>query len=488
MFIKITGLLLLLLIGSIPLFLHIDSLPFRLWDESRLASNAYEMHKNGNFIVTYYDDQPEMWNTKPPLMIWMQVFFIKLIGFTELAVRLPSAIAGLLTCAVLVFFSLQYFKNLLPGAFACMVLVTTNGYIDTHAIRTGDYDGLLALFTTIVAFAGFLYAENNYKKWLILFFVSLTLAVLTKSVQPLLFLPGIVIYFLFIKKMKLLFSKSFLTGVLMTFVVIAIYYITRELMNSGYLLAIWDNELGGRYFNALEENDAGALYYISRMEGYLFPYWIWLLPIGIISGLFSKDEKLRRLTIFTLIVSATYFLFITISKTKLYWYTVPLFPLLSIQIGIFLYQVYGYIKQINLLSRYQAVPLLIVSIVFVYPYYKIFRKVYHPKEYEWDKMYPLSGFLQDAYHGKSSMDNVVIVYRDYDQHLKVYTDALKDKGQHIYFKQPDNLSEGDTVMASESGVYKTIELKYDFNLIKNERDVKVYLIKKRRRGTVDAAQ
>ena len=53
MFIKITGLLLLLLIGSIPLFLHIDALPCRLWDDSRLATNAYEMHKNGNFIVTY---------------------------------------------------------------------------------------------------------------------------------------------------------------------------------------------------------------------------------------------------------------------------------------------------------------------------------------------------------------------------------------------------------------------------------------------------
>ena len=97
MLIKVTGLVILLIIASIPLFLHLHVLPFRLWDESRLASNAYEMHTNGNLIVTYYEGEPEMWNTKPPLVIWMQLIFIKLIGFNELAIRLSSAIAGLLT-------------------------------------------------------------------------------------------------------------------------------------------------------------------------------------------------------------------------------------------------------------------------------------------------------------------------------------------------------------------------------------------------------
>src|SRR5688500_16348003 len=210
MFIKLTGLFFLLLIVSVPLFLHLDSLPFRLWDESRLASNAYEMHQNGNFIVTYYDGEPEMWSTKPPLMIWLQVFFIRIIGFNEMAVRLPAAIAGLLTCAVLLLFSRQYFKKLLIGAFACVVLVTTNGYVDTHAIRTGDYDGLLALFTTAFTLSAFLYAENTHKKWIIILFIGITLAVLTKSIQPLLFLPGVLIYLLLRKKMNLLIGRHFL--------------------------------------------------------------------------------------------------------------------------------------------------------------------------------------------------------------------------------------------------------------------------------------
>jgi 4-amino-4-deoxy-L-arabinose transferase-like glycosyltransferase len=477
MFIKVSGLILLLVIAGIPLFMHLDALPFRLWDESRLASNAYEMSRNANFIVTYYDGRPEMWNTKPPLVIWMQVLFIKILGFNELAVRLPSAITGLLTCMVLLYFSKRFFNTYIVGAFASLVLVTTNGYVDTHAIRTGDYDGPLALFTTIFVMAAFLYSENENKKWLAPLFAGIALSVLTKSVQPLLFLPGIVIYFLLRKKLKLLFTKPFITGCMVAGAIAGAYYFVREVMNEGYLLAVWNNELGGRYFNALEENDAGAMYYISRMGGYLFPYWIWLLPVALISGIFSKDEKIKHLTLFTFITTSTYFCFITISKTKLYWYTVPLFPLLSLHVAMLLYQVFTFLKRNNFLSRYAFIAFSIVCLVFIYPYQKIGRKVYRPSEYSWDTMYPISELLQDAFRNKTSINNKVIVYKDYDQHLKVYTDALRDRGQHINYKQPGNLSAGDTVITSEKEVFQIIESKYKFDMLKTDGEVNIYAIK-----------
>ena len=481
MFIKVTGLVLLLVIASIPLFVHIDVLPFRLWDESRLASNAYEMHRNGNLIVTYYEGEPEMWNTKPPLVIWMQLLFIKLLGFNELAVRLPSAIAGLLTCFALLYFSEKFFKTYLPGAFACLVLVTTNGYVDTHAIRTGDYDGPLAFFTTIFVLAAFLYTESENKKWLTPLFAGITLAVLTKSVQPLLFTPGIALYFLLRRKWKLLFTKTFIIGCITAGAIAGAYYIIREIMNEGYMLAVWNNELGGRYFNGLEENTEGPLYYISRMGGYLFPYWIWVLPFAIAAGLISKDEKIKRFTTFNLIVTLSYFLFITISKTKLYWYTVPLFPLLSLQIAVFFYQAFLYLRRINFLNHYPSFAIGILCVAFIYPYQKIGRKVYNPQEYTWDDMYPISEKLQDAFHRKVSLNNRVIVYKDYDQHLRVYTDAINDRCEIISFKQPENLSAGDTVIASEDEIYEIIEQQFEYELLEDEDGLKVYAIKDSRK-------
>jgi len=130
-------LLALLLIG-IPIFLFLGALTIRLWDESRLAINACEMFHNGNYLVPTFDGAPEMWNTKPPLMIWLQVFSMKLLGINEWAIRLPSALAALFTCIILMFVSVRYVKNFWFGFIWALVLVTSSGYIEIHAVRTGD--------------------------------------------------------------------------------------------------------------------------------------------------------------------------------------------------------------------------------------------------------------------------------------------------------------------------------------------------------------
>ena len=128
-----------------PLFGHLNTLAIREYDEARLALNALEMYQNNNFLVTHFSGQPEMWNTKPPLLIWMQVFWMKLIGVGELAVRLPSAIAALLTCVILLVFCQRYLRSFWFGCIAVLVLITAEGYVSIHGTRTGDYDALLTL-------------------------------------------------------------------------------------------------------------------------------------------------------------------------------------------------------------------------------------------------------------------------------------------------------------------------------------------------------
>ena len=95
----------LVILIYIPVFSHLDTLPIQLWDESRLAINAYEMHHFGQYLVTHFDGLPDLWNTKPPLLIWMQVFWMKIIGVNEIALRLPSALAALLTIISILIFS-----------------------------------------------------------------------------------------------------------------------------------------------------------------------------------------------------------------------------------------------------------------------------------------------------------------------------------------------------------------------------------------------
>src|SRR5690606_19100197 len=128
-----------------PLFGFLDTLSIRQWDVSRIAINTLEMHLNNNFIVTYFRGEPDMCNTKPPLLIWMQLFWVKIIGPQELAFRLPSALASLFLCGFITYFSVKQLKSYWLGLFTSIVLVTTHGYVTIHGTRTGDYESLLIL-------------------------------------------------------------------------------------------------------------------------------------------------------------------------------------------------------------------------------------------------------------------------------------------------------------------------------------------------------
>lgn len=454
---------------AIPIFLHLDKQPIRIWDEARLSMNAYEMSRNGNLLVTYFEGAPDMWNTKPPLMIWLQVLFIKILGFNELAVRLPSALAALFTCVLMVVFSRRYFKDALPGMIACMVLVTANGYINVHASRTGDYDALLALFTPLFSLSIFLYVETRSLKYLHVFFVGLTLAVLTKSVQGLLFLPAIGLYVMLNRQLLGLLTKKWFYIDLGIFLLIAGgYYLLREQFNPGYLHAVWENELGGRYLDTLEENRSGPGYYVQQLKDWLFKPWIWLSIAGVFAGYFSKNKKF---TVFITLLSATYLLFISLSQTKLEWYAVPLFPFLSFLVAMLL------MRAIDFVKPKPAIAFAFFALIFIYPYVQIGRKVYKPTEYEWDKdLYPISYILQDAYRGKTSLDNYVVCYQDYNTQLLFYIKGLNDQGQRISFADPGKLKQGNMVIASEPQVKQFIETNYSTELVKEFYNVRIYKI------------
>jgi 4-amino-4-deoxy-L-arabinose transferase-like glycosyltransferase len=67
-----------------------------LWepDEPRFAEATRQMFERGDFVTPWFNDQPRF--EKPPLLYWLQVPFVAVLGPTETAFRLPSALAGLL--------------------------------------------------------------------------------------------------------------------------------------------------------------------------------------------------------------------------------------------------------------------------------------------------------------------------------------------------------------------------------------------------------
>ncbi len=382
--ITIIGCFILAVILSIPIFGHLNKSPIKMWDESRLAINAYEMQKSGNLIVTTHAGEPDMWNTKPPLMIWCQASLMKLIGVNEIAVRLPSAIAALFTCGLLVAFSLIYFKNFWFGCIASLVLVTTNGYLNHHVARTGDYDSLLIFFMMAYSICLFLYTQTARKKYLYLFFLSLMLAVLTKGIAGLMFIPGLLIFIACLKEWSIFFkNKHFYIGAGIFLMGVASYYLFREYYNPGYLLTVWNNELGGRYLKTIEGHNHPFDFYYKLLKEKQAYVWFYIAIIGSIIGLCSIDKKTRKLTLFSLILFFSYFLVISSGQTKLAWYSAPFFPLIALLSAIIFHFIFVKLQENQWIHKNfkYYIPILILMIAFICPYQNTLERVQSPKKW-----------------------------------------------------------------------------------------------------------
>lgn len=474
--------LLLTILISIPIFGHLDTLPFRIWDEARPAMNAYEMYKNHQYWVTHFEGKPEMWQTKPPLLIWLQVFFSHLLGFGELAIRLPSAIAGFLTCIVLMIFCVRYLGSFWYGFISVLVLVTSWGYIHIHVTRTGDYDALLILFTTTSCLLWFLYLEQGKNKLLFYFFIALCLALFAKSIAGLLFVPALFLETLFQKKLfNVLKNKYLYIGMAGFFLPILTYYIARENLNPGYIQAVLDNELLGRYTTVIEAHKEDFWYYLQNLKNYQYPYWILLLPCGLAVGLLHLDPKIKRLTRFLALACLLYMIIISKGETKLEWYVAPLFPFFAMITGMFLHLIFDLIKKSDLVKgvlSLNVLPYLLLFLVFVIPYHSILEKNYMCEIGLWNNkhFYDMGHYLKMALKGKVNLNEKYFVYDGYDVQFRLYVYMLQDKGVKVAKKDWWQLGKGDVVFTGQASVRNHIATYHQYKVIDSIAGINTYEI------------
>lgn len=471
-----------------PLFLHLDVMPLRLYDESRNALNAAEMMRNGNWLVAHYNGQPDMWNTKPPLLIWIQTLFFKLLGPNELALRLPSAIAAALTCITLLVFSIKHLKSYWFGLIASTILVTSAGYVAIHGTRTGDFDPLLTLFITLFSLSVFAFTETRKHKHLLFFFLFFTLAALTKGIQAFIVLPFLFLYVLIRLWRKIRWSDigTVALGILLSAIAIMSFYLLREQENPGYLLAVWQNELGGRYMEVNENNTAGFFFYLQNIIHHHFQYAYWLVPIGIVLSFFSYTPRLKSVAHFSALLALWYWLIISSSQTKLYWYALPLYPFLSLLAAIPIYTVFNaLLRAASIRSKQLKTGLAALFLVafFAIPYTKMFRFVYFPQEHPWDVgPYSIFYYLRQPSTDQFNLDGQTVCYDFYSSPLEFYQIALAHKGVHINLKRPAQITQGDTLLIYQPEVKQHVDTAFTSqSTIVYGKSVWQYIIHKEKR-------
>ena len=115
-------------------FSHLGSIGFLGPDEPRYASVAREMVESGDWITPRLYGRP--WFEKPPLYYWGAALSFKLFGVSEVAARLPCAVAALLATLALAWLA-WWLYGLETSRWLLLLLPTTVAMIGfSHAAAT----------------------------------------------------------------------------------------------------------------------------------------------------------------------------------------------------------------------------------------------------------------------------------------------------------------------------------------------------------------
>lgn len=416
-------------------FVHLGYCGIYRWDESRNAINALEMSESGNPLVRTYNGQPDHWETKPPLLIWLQVIAIKALGPTETALRLPSALAGLGLAGLIFLFLYRQTGDRLAGIFAVLVLFTSGGYVRPHVLRSGDHDALLVLWLTAatLAFYRFLRGAPDKKpgKFLLFTALALTAAALTKSISALFLLPGMALFTLATGKLlPLLRNRWFYIGSGVFVAVVGAYYLARTHFDPDYLYWVSHNELFKRYLNTSTEysyQTASPWFYLQLMKQGQFKIWIWFLPLILVCFRRKSDARSRHLAAYLAAVSAV-FLVVISGGTKNDWYAAPAYPLLAMLLGLSLSQTASlaltrWLPQSR--EKQAAAVFLLTVALFAYPVCDIARsQVWKPRPQHSDMAY--GNFLRDWERSPQADSPLVILSECGNAHVEFYARLYRD--------------------------------------------------------------
>lgn len=129
------------------------------WDEINFAESAREMLMTKDFFRVQINYEP-FWE-KPPLFFWLQCISMKIIGINEYAARLPNAITGIATLAILY----RIGRKIINEKYALLwVMAYAGSFLPHFYFKTGIIDPLFNLFIFLGLYNFYLSYEKEVLK------------------------------------------------------------------------------------------------------------------------------------------------------------------------------------------------------------------------------------------------------------------------------------------------------------------------------------
>ncbi len=323
---KISGniyLLLIFLLIGIRCFFN-AAVPLLDKTEARYGEIARIMSETKNWLIPHIDYGVPFW-AKPPLSSWMTAFSINVFGNSEFFVRLPYLLVSIvmifLTCR---YSSLNKSEKLVP---AIILLTIPEFFLHVGVVST---DLFLSFSVAIVFFSFWEYILSSNNKWIFIFFIGLSLGLLSKGpIAIILSLPPIIFWSIrFSIPLNKILTKYLLLGILLFSLITIPWYYLAEKFSPGFI----DYFIVGEHFNRFfDSNWSGDKYGFPKSQpigiiwGFLILFTIpWI--IFLITKLFKNinsiwNNKWRLYLIFWLLWTPIFF---TLSSSLIHPYILPI--------------------------------------------------------------------------------------------------------------------------------------------------------------------
>ena len=319
-----------LFVAAIVLYTSGLGLPLRDWDEGIVAGVARNIWRGSLDGYTWlyptinYDDP--YWN-KPPLIHWLIAISYSLFGVSEWSARIVPAVLSASSIPLLYLIGREIFAHRLPALFSALVYLTLLP-IARHG-RLAMLDGAIACWFCLAVWC--LLRGRRSSLWLLGTGFALGLVCLTKGMMMGVLFGAIIIIFLAWDSPRLL-RNIYLWGGLLLGIVPAIAWYGLQYLHYGeeFLSTNLGTQTFSRIWQPVSNLSSPPWYYLLEIAKYSLP-WLIFLPYGIKIAIRNRNTTWAKLA---LVWNGVYLLAISLMVTKLPWYVIPIYPGLSLLVGI----------------------------------------------------------------------------------------------------------------------------------------------------------
>lgn len=304
-------------------------------DEMRYAEAGRRMVESGDWVVPEYNGYPRY--QKPILFYWLQATAQGILGSSPWSARLPTAVAGTLLVLLMAAVAGQVWGQR-AGWWSGVVLAVMAGIVLLSRMVMTDIVLLLFLQAGLGAFYVAQLREPPQRgPWYLAMWTAFAFGFLTKGPIAYLLPFAFLVPWLAVRGELLATVREsrILRGLMILLIVAGPWYLAAHIVTEGdFSRHFFVTENLGRFLTNVNPHDAPPFLYFLILIPLTFP-WAGLLPQVVRHALRQPLRGPFRDALPVLLVwqAALVFVVFTLSRTRVWTYTLPMLPPLALLIG-----------------------------------------------------------------------------------------------------------------------------------------------------------